>query len=92
MKHSKEVLAKVAALWTGVVWVTCSAVVAAFPKFTQTVLSWWTHGQLLPLFAMRRVTLESFVMGGIILMGLAWFYGYIFGLIWEKMSQTKERG
>ncbi|OGY18760.1 MAG: hypothetical protein A2900_02070 [Candidatus Chisholmbacteria bacterium RIFCSPLOWO2_01_FULL_50_28] len=86
MKHTKEVMAKVAALWMGVIWVTCSVVVAAFPKFTMTVLSWLTHGQLLPLFAMRRVSIESFVMGGVVLMGLGWFYGYVLGWIWERIK------
>ena len=86
MKHRKDVLAKVLALWAGVIWVTCSAVVAAFPKFTMTVLSWLTHGQLLPLFAMRRVTIESFVMGGVVLRGLGLFYGYVLGWIWEKIK------
>ena len=85
MKHSKEVLAKVAALWAGFIWVTCSVVVAAFPKFSLTVLSWLTHGQLLS-FAMRRVTLESFFMGGLILIALGWFYGYALGWIWEKIK------
>lgn len=89
MKLDKMVLAKASALWTGIVWVACSAAVKFLPGLSTALMMVWTHNLDLGKYGPRSVTLAGFIWGGITLTAFAWGAGWLFGWAWEKAGGRK---
>jgi len=81
------VLANAFALTTIVSWVLCSLFVWLLPDLSMIVSEWWMHGMDLSGLGSWNPTLETFLLGGIILTGSMWVTGYIFGWAWERVSK-----
>ena len=78
-------LARPFALATGILWVLCSAFVALFPDFSNTVTQWWMHGMNLQKY---NISWESFIWGGLTLVASFWLVGYV--LSWSIESFDKQ--
>ncbi len=81
------VLANAFALSTAILWALCSLIVWLLPDLSLTATEWWMHGMDLSVLGSWNLTLENFLLGGIILTGSLWVTGYIFGWCWEVLSK-----
>jgi hypothetical protein len=88
-KVKKTELANGFALATGVLWVLCSAFVAIFPSFSQTVTEWWLHGMNLDVVGGFQLDLANFLWGGLTLIASFWVVGYVLG--WSLKMVNKGR-
>lgn len=79
MKINKMVLANAFAATTLFVWVVCTLGVAFFPGPSLMMGRWWMHGLSMTTLGTWRVTLDGFILGGMVLVGFAWITGYVFG-------------
>jgi hypothetical protein len=85
MKLDKMAIANAAALSTAILWTICSIGVALLPNFVQSMREWMMHGSIAT--SALEVTFGSFLMGGILLVVIAWVWGYVFGWAWEYVSK-----
>ncbi|MEO8105295.1 MAG: DUF5676 family membrane protein [Candidatus Saccharibacteria bacterium] len=79
MKLTNINLANAIAVTTAVLWVVCSAFVAAFPVFSASVTKWWLHGMQLSAGGSFHLDVANFIGGGTTLIFSAWVAGYILG-------------
>lgn len=83
------VLANAFATTIAFVWTVCTFGVALFPGLSQTIGRWWLHGLSMSTMGTWRVSIESYVFGGLILVVFGWITGYVFALSLEAFSMKK---
>ena len=89
MKLNTIKLANTFALAAVVLWVLCSTIVWLFPKFSWQVTSWWLHGVDISILGSWNLTFGNFLLGGITMIGSAWFIGWVLGWSWQVVNGKK---
>ena len=84
MKTSEIKYANAFAVTTAFVWVVCTLGVALLPSASFMMSGWFMHGLNMSALGVWKVTMGGFLWGGIVLSGIAWAAGYIFGLVLKK--------
>lgn len=88
MKDQKIIFANTFALTVLFVWVICTLGVWLLPGLSLTMSAWFMHGLNISTMGVWKVTLEGFILGGIVLMAFGWATGYVFGKILSLMKSS----
>ncbi|MEK7078771.1 MAG: DUF5676 family membrane protein [Patescibacteria group bacterium] len=79
MKVNKMMYANAFAVTVSFVWLICSFGVAFLPDLSLTMSKWFMHGLDMTSLGLWKVTIDGFILGGLVLVGFGWVTGYVFG-------------
>ena len=79
MKNNKIIYANSFAMTVAFVWVICTLGIALLPDFSLTMSRWFMHGLDMKSLGIWKVTIDGFILGGLVLTGFGWLAGYVFG-------------
>lgn len=79
MKNNKIIYANTFAVTVAFVWVICTLGVAFLPDLSLTMSKWFMHGLDMTVMGIWKVTLNGFILGGLVLIIFGWISGYVFG-------------
>ncbi len=89
MKDKKMVWANAMALTAAVLWVVDNLLVVLFPRVSMVFFRWWMHGARVEKLMPFRVGAEAFLFGGISMVIVAWFVGFVLGWSLEYFECRK---
>lgn len=87
MKNNKMMYANTFAVTVAFVWIICSLGVAFLPDLSLTMSKWFMHGLDMTSLGLWKVTIDGFILGGLVLVGFGWVTGYVFGLSLEYFGK-----
>ncbi len=74
---------------TAFVWTICTLGVALLPGPSAMMGRWWMPGLSMTTLGTWQVSMDGFILGGVVLVGFAWITGYVFGWNLEFFSGKK---
>ncbi|MFA4852644.1 MAG: DUF5676 family membrane protein [Bacteroidales bacterium] len=79
MKTNKIAYANTFAVTVAFVWLVCTLGVALLPELSLTISKWIMHGLDMTSLGIWKVSVDGFILGGLVLISFGWVTGYIFG-------------
>ena len=79
MKTNKIAYANTFAVTVAFIWLICTLGVALLPELSLTMSQWFMHGLDITSLGIWKVSIDGFILGGLVLVGFGWITGYIFG-------------
>ena len=83
MKHDPKTTAHAAAATVAGIYVVCATAFVLLPDLTMSVARSWFHGIDIGGLAASQVTVDSFILGIISAIALAWLVGYAFATLYN---------
>lgn len=79
MKLNKIAYANAFAITVAFIWLICTLGIALLPELSLTMSKWFMHGLDMTVMGTWKVTVDGFIFGGLVLAGIGWMSGYVFG-------------
>lgn len=79
MKTNKIIYANTFAVTVAFIWLVCTLGIWLFPDLSLTMGKWFMHGLDMTVMGTWKVTVDGFILGGLVLVAFGWLSGYVFG-------------
>ncbi len=87
MKHNPIATANAAAATIAVIYVVCALFFVIAPDLSMAIAKTWFHGIDISLIDARIATFGSFILGLVSATVSAWLVGYLFAVIYNKLTE-----